>query len=282
MTKVLVTGSNGFIGSNLLPKLQVLGYEIIGLNSKDGDVASEITWENLPEVDVVIHLAAKSLVPESWEKSYDYLRCNLLGTLNALNYCKKHNSKLIFISSYLYGNPEILPIKESAKIIASNPYALSKKLAEDTCEFFSKNENINVDIIRPFNVYGPGQSNNYLIQTVISQIKNSDVINVKDLEPKRDYIFIDDVSDAIILSIQSTGNFNVFNLGSGESYSVLEIINLIQEQLGTNHPIVSSNERRKVEIMNTVADNSNAKNILNWKPKYSIKEGIKKILDLSI
>lgn len=279
MTKVLVTGSNGFIGSNLLPKLKILGYEVIALNRLDGDIALSITWENLPKVDVVIHLAAKSIVPESWKKNYDYIQCNLLGTLNALNYCKKHNAKLIFTSSYLYGNPETLPVNESAKIIASNPYGLSKKLAEDTCEFFAKNENIDVVIIRPFNIYGPGQSNDYLIQSVIYQVKNTDSINVKDLEPKRDYIFIDDVSDAIIQSIQVTGNFNIFNLGTGQSYSVLEIIDIIQDLFGTSHSVLSSDERRKGEIMDTVADNSRAQSLLNWSPKYSLKDGIKKIFD---
>lgn len=279
MSKILLTGSTGFVGKNLLPKLINLGYDVIQLSSKDGDIAKEETWINLPQTEIVIHLASKTSVPESWTKSYDYINCNLMGTVNALNYCKQHNSKLIFISSYLYGNPDQLPINENALLKPTNPYALSKLLSEQACEYYSKSENIETVILRPFNIFGPGQSDNYLIQFIISQLETSNIIKVKDLIPKRDYIYIDDFTDAIVKSLTLNSNFNIFNIGSGQSYSVKEVIDIIQKLLNTDASVESENERRKNEIMDTIADISMANKILNWSPKISFIEGIQNILN---
>jgi nucleoside-diphosphate-sugar epimerase len=279
MSKILLTGATGFVGLNLIPKLVNLGHEVIQLSSKNGDIAKEETWDNLPQIEIVIHLAAKTSVPESWNKSYDYINCNLLGTINALNYCKKNNAKLIFISSYLYGNPEELPIKENAALRPTNPYALSKLLSEQACEFYSKSENIKVTILRPFNVFGPGQSENYLIQSVISQVNKGDVIKVKDLIPKRDYVYIDDLTAAIVKSLALNSNFDIFNIGSGESYSVQDVINIVQNLVNKNSIVESSNERRKDEIMDTIADINKAKSILNWSPKVTFIEGIQNIIN---
>jgi GDP-4-dehydro-6-deoxy-D-mannose reductase len=279
MSKILITGSTGFVGKNLLPKLINLGYDVIQLSSKDGDIAKQETWINLPQTEIVIHLASKTSVPESWTKSYDYINCNLMGTVNALNYCKQHNSKLIFISSYLYGNPDQLPIDENASLKPTNPYALSKLLSEQACEYYSKSENIKIVILRPFNIFGPGQSNNYLIQFIISQLETSNIIKVKDLIPKRDYIYIDDFTDAIVKSLTLNSNFNIFNIGSGQSYSVKEVIDIIQNLLNTDASVESENERRKNEIMDTIADISMANKTLNWSPKISFIEGIQNILN---
>ncbi len=279
MSKILLTGSTGFVGKNLIPKLINLGYDVIQLSSKDGDIAKEETWINLPRTEIVIHLASKTSVPESWTKSYDYINCNLMGTVNALNYCKQHNSKLIFISSYLYGNPDKLPINENASLKPTNPYALSKLLSEQVCEYYSKSENIKIVILRPFNIFGPGQSDNYLIQFIISQLETSNIIKVKDLIPKRDYIYIDDFTDAIVKSLTLNSNFNIFNIGSGQSYSVKEVIDIIQNLLNTDASVESENERRKNEIMDTIADISLANKTLNWSPKISFIEGIQNILN---
>jgi|688.fasta_scaffold381924_2 GDP-4-dehydro-6-deoxy-D-mannose reductase len=279
MSKILLTGSTGFVGKNLLPKLINLGYDVIQLSSKDGDIVKEETWINLPQTEIVIHLASKTSVPESWTKSYDYINCNLMGTVNALNYCKQHNSKLIFISSYLYGNPDQLPINENASLKPTNPYALSKLLSEQACEYYSKSENIKIVILRPFNIFGPGQSDNYLIQFIISQLETINIIKVKDLIPKRDYIYIDDFTDAIVKSLTLNSNFNIFNIGSGQSYSVKEVIDIIQNLLNTDASVESENERRKNEIMDTIADISLANKTLNWSPKTSFIEGIQNILN---
>jgi GDP-4-dehydro-6-deoxy-D-mannose reductase len=279
MTKILVTGSNGFIGSNLIPKLHSAGYQVIPIDIHDGDIAKEETWKNLPGTNVVVHLAAKSFVPESWLNSHEYFRCNLLGTAAALNYCKTHHSRMIFLSSYMYGNAELMPINENAKLNPTNPYALSKKLAEELCAFYARNLGVETTILRPFNIYGPGQSENFMIQSVISQIIKGGAIHVKDLEPKRDYVYIDDVVNAILKAITIKSSWNTVNIGSGISYSVSEVIQILQDILGTNLPVVSGNERRQGEIMNTVADIEKAKEVLGWQPLINFHNGLRKIIE---
>ena len=278
MTKVLITGASGFIGKHLTRILNSQEFEVVSVDSSWGDVAEQSTWNKFPLVDKVIHLAGKSFVPASWEDPSLFIKSNVLGTIEALNYCKKNNASLVFLSSYMYGNPEFLPISETAKLEASNPYALSKKLAEEACNFYAKSHSLNITVLRPFNVYGTSQPVDFLIPSIISQIKNSDSILVKDLEPKRDYVYVVDLVHAIINAIRSIKGYKVYNIGSGVSYSVAELIDILQELAGTSLPIVSTMQRRKDEIMDTIASISLANEDLGWSPKTNLKDGLKELL----
>lgn len=279
MSKILITGATGFIGGHLVPAIEKAGHEVISLNSGSGDVADPSTWSKYPAADIVIHLAGKSFVPASWSDPSAFVQCNLMGTMEALNYCKKNNAKLVFLSSYLYGNPLTLPIAETATLAATNPYAFSKKLAEDACRFYAGNFGVDITIFRPFNVYGVGQPRDFLIPSIIRQVKNREDIHVKDLEPKRDYIYVQDVVSAVLAAIIRIKGFNVFNIGSGESYSVAELITLIQQISSTDLAVYSSGERRRDEIMNTVADITLASQKLNWSPQWSLKDGLRQVFD---
>lgn len=278
MSDVLVTGANGFIGSHLVKHLTSLGHLVFETTRKDGDIGKADTWNAFPRADVVIHLAARSFVPDSWNDISGFMKCNLAGTLEALNYCKSNNAHLIYLSSYLYGNPATLPIVEDATVSVNNPYALTKKLAEDTCRFYSESFGTKVTILRPFNVYGTGQSEQFLIPYLISQIKTKTEIHVKDLEPRRDYLYVDDLVRAIGLSIPYQQVFDVFNIGAGLSYSVQDLITIIQKHSGKDLPVFSDAERRKNEIMDTVADISKAKEKLGWHPVWDMSDGIKALL----
>jgi len=279
MNSILVTGSSGFIGKHLITALSKLKYNIYGVDYPDGDVVNKSTWDSYPKANVVVHLAAKSFVPDSWLNPEDYIKTNAISTTNALNYCKKNNAKLILLSSYLYGNPISLPIPESAPLCPTNPYALSKKIAEDICNFYCDKYGINAIILRPFNVYGPGQPNNFLIPEIIKKVKNDKVIIIKDLEPKRDFVYIDDLIGAILKVIKTNIiGCSTYNIGSGLSYSVKEIIDMIQKICNTNKPIYSKNERRQGEIMNTVADIKKTKTELGWEVHWSLQEGLLELI----
>ncbi len=277
MSKILVTGANGFVGKILCKTLTQLGHELIELTSGDGDITAATTWEKIPAVNIVIHLAAKTFVPDSWKQPDLFLQTNTFGTVQALEYCRKHQARMVFISSYLYGNPETLPIPETAKIYTPNPYALSKKTAEDYCKFYADSYAVKVVVIRPFNLYGAGQLTHFLIPEIILQVLKGKEIKIKDLEPKRDYIYITDFIDAIIRSL-NINEFQIFNIGSGISYSVGEIIEMVQKICGTDLLVISSAEKRQAEIIDTIADISKAKELLNWVPVTSMYDGLSAIV----
>ncbi len=278
MTKVLVTGATGFIGTHLITRLVAEAYEVFAPNSQSGDIASNSTWSAFPSAEIVIHLAAKTFVPDSWVDPTLFLETNLNGTVCALNYCRERRARLIFISSYLYGVPEKLPIPESANLHANNPYALSKKMAEEVCRFYSDYYGVGVTILRPFNIYGPGQSTKFLIPSVVEQVMADTELRVKDLEPRRDYLFIDDLIEAFLRVIQRPQRFEIFNIASGTSHSVGEVINLIQKIAQKQLPVHSDGERRQQEVMDTRADISRAREILDWYPRWSLNAGCARII----
>ena len=212
MKKILITGSLGFIGHHLLNALRGTNFQIFECNRSNGDLTLEISWENIEKCDYVIHLAGKSSIPDSWEDIHGFINNNINITVNVLNYCKQNNSKLIILSTYLYGNPFKLPIDELSETYTSNPYALSKRFSEELCKFYSDNFGVKITILRPFNVYGIGQSNKFLIPSLITQILNGSSIFIKDLEPKRDYVYIDDLIDSIIKSLSLDNQFEIFSL----------------------------------------------------------------------
>lgn len=278
VSDVLITGASGFVGRHVEKRLCELQYDVIAVDSSSGDVAEWGTWTRYPRADVVIHLAGRTYVPDSWNNPEEFFRTNLFGTICALRYCRQHRSNLIFASTYVYGVPGSLPISENATLRPSNPYAMSKKIAEDACRFYSEGYGLNVTILRPFNVYGPGQDCRFLIPSTIAQVRSGKCIEVEDLEPKRDYLYIDDLVSAFLAAIQRPARFDIFNVASGTSHSVSEIIQLIQEIAGTSLPIHCRGRRRQGEIMETVADIRRARDVLGWEPSRSLRDGCSRVM----
>lgn len=281
MKHILVTGSNGFIGSALTQHLSQLGYRIYEHNLSDGDISKDgsLRFCEKLNIDHVFHLAARTFVPDSWVYPQEFIRSNVLGTGQVLEFCRKSGASLTYISAYLYGNPESLPITEETPIKPNNPYALSKSMAEQQCMFYAKQYKVPTCIIRPFNIYGIGQDSNFLIPHIIHEVLHEKTIKVKDLVPRRDYIYLDDLVEALAKTVQYKKELGIFNISSGESYNVKDIIDVIQKLAGTNKEIQSENISRKNEIMDTRADNSLAKKELTWEPYHSLEKGMKKCLD---
>jgi GDP-4-dehydro-6-deoxy-D-mannose reductase len=279
MSTVLVTGANGFIGKAVCEKLKPF-HDVISFDRSVGDITNYETFRNLDKVEYVFHLAARTFVPNSWSETSDFLKSNIIGTANVLEFCKYNNIPLTFVSAYIYGKPDSLPIKEDALIKPNNPYALSKHMAEQLCSFYAAFHNLDITVIRPFNIYGPGQPNHFLIPKIVNMVKQKVEIELFDLAPKRDYIFIDDVVDVLVKTLElKLPGYNVFNIGSGNSLSVKEVVESIQSICGTSLPVISKEIQRKEELDNVYADISYSLNKLNWTPRTNFVEGIKKMID---
>lgn len=277
---IVVSGSEGFIGKKLIQKLRVSDINTTGVDKKIGfDITNFDNFLKLSDFDIFIHLASKIFIPDSFKDPYGFYHTNILGTLNSLEICRIRKAKMIFISSYIYGNPVYLPINEKHPVDSHSPYSLSKIIGEQLCKNYAKDFNIPVIIIRPFNCFGPGQSRNFLIPTIIEQAKTGK-ITLKDPIPKRDYIYVDDLTDLIIKTLKyNRNNFEIFNAAYGKSTSVVEVVETIVNAYNKHIKFNFTNQKRTNEVYDIVGDISKAESFLNWKPKIDFIKGIKLILD---
>jgi len=273
-----VTGGSGFIGSPLVRALK-RDHEVISLSQQHGDIAVPSTFERLDGVDYVFHLAARTFVPDAWQDPLGFLNTNVVGTANVLAYCKRVSAALTFVSGYVYGRSEALPITERAVPRPNNPYALSKYLGEQLCEFAARVDNLPTTVVRPFNVYGERQPDRFLIPSILRQVKAGDAIRLKDLAPRRDYVHVSDLVALLVTTmINPVDGFRVFNAGTGVSYSVGEIVDLVQRAAHTSLAVIDEGKQREQEIADVRADISAAKAALGWYPRISLADGLQQLL----
>ena len=280
--RILVTGSSGFVGRNLVEELKRHNVEVVtltDLKAKRDDIRDWKKIKEIRNIDIVYHLAAITSVPFSFENPRETYEVNVLGTLNILELCRLCNAdKIVFASSYVYGQPQYVPIDEEHPLQPTNPYARSKMLGEELCRAYNTDFGVKCIILRPFNIYGVGQNTDFLIPSIIAQLRYGK-IELKDPAPKRDFVYISDVIDAYIKAGEFKGNFEIFNIGYGTSYSVKEIVDKIIHLYGKDVKVKYSGERRKNEIMDTIADTKKAKDKLGWKPRVDIDNGLGNILN---
>lgn len=274
-SRVAVTGSSGFVGSHLVRKIKKLGAELLEIDKTNGSDILE--WSNIsgyPEFEVLVHLAGKTFVPDSYVTPREFLSNNIIGTINALELCRTRNARMIYASSYVYGHPLSLPINENHPMAAYNPYSEGKIIGERLCESYHRDFGLRVIVLRFFNIYGVGQRGDFLIPSIIEQSKMGQV-KLKNETPKRDFVYIEDAVEAYVKAMEySRTPFEVFNIGGGESYSVREIAEKIVAYFGGGIPISFSGEQRRNEVVNVVADISKASKMLGWKPKIRIEQGL--------
>jgi len=275
---IAVTGSSGFVGRRLVSRLEQAGHQVVAL-----DIASGVdltNWEQVkrtPAVDYVFHLAARTFVPAAFEDPQSFYHTNLISTLNTLELCRRNSARFIYASSYVYGAPQYLPVDEQHPTGAHNPYAQSKLMGEELCQAYWRDFSISSCILRPFNIYGSGQPESFLIPEIIQKARAGSVC-LKDSRPKRDFVYVDDVVDAYMACLNfSKPGLETFNIGSGESVSVEEVARTIAKLLGCDD-ISFLGEHRPNEVLDTVADITKAREILNWEPAISLEQGIKRCL----
>ena len=226
--KVVVTGSNGFIGRHLCRQLDAPGIELQSTRrrlskSHTGDHYDnhiDVTnidklHESIKEADIIVHLAAKSSVPDSFNNPYETYYTNILGTLNLLELARRRNvSNFLFISTYIYGQPKYLPVDEKHQVNPHSPYQRSKLAAEKLCENYSHDFGVNVVTLRPFYVYGPNSRSYSFISSAIRQIKNSGTVVLSGERTARDFLYVSDLVKLIEIIIKNfPKGYNVYNVG---------------------------------------------------------------------
>ena len=291
--KSLITGGAGFIGCHLAERLVELNHKVIILDNlstgrkrnldkikhKVKFIKCDISKHNnlakyFNKVDFIFHLAALADIVPSIENPKSYFSSNVDGTLNVLQACKKIKIKkfIYAASSSCYGIPKIYPTPEISKINPQYPYALTKWLGEELVMHWHKVYKLNTISLRFFNLYGTRSrtAGTYgaMFGTFLAQkLAGLPFTVVGNGNQKRDFTFISDAVDAIILAAKSNFSGEVFNVGSGKSVSVNRIIKL----LGGKKIFIA---KRPGEPNNTFADIKKIKKSLNWLPKVNIEQGI--------
>ncbi len=301
---VFVTGAGGFIGSHLVEKLVELGANVTALvkyNSMNrwgyvdffkesikekikvisGDLMdADFLRKNMEDIDIVFHLGALIAIPYSYTAPRHNFETNVIGTLNVMEAAKENSVKKVIhtSTSEVYGTPDKLPIKEGSELKGQSPYSASKIGADKVAESYYYSFGLPVLILRPFNTYGPRQSARAIIPTIISQALKNDKIVIGNSKPTRDFNFVYDLVDAFIKAAKTNIVGETINIGTGKEVSILELAEKIKEIVNKNIELVHDKERyrpSKSEVNRLCADNSKAKELLKWGPKYSLDDGLK-------
>lgn len=276
MEKILVTGSFGFIGKKIVNRLDKAKVITDSNNSERIDLQNREQVMRLDSTDMVIHLGGKT--PQDELKWSEYFDNNVIGTLNVLEYCiKKKVKKMIYVSSYVYGNPKYCPVDEKHPINPHNAYTESKYLGERLCEFYCNRSDLNIIILRPFNIFGESMRDGFLITNLINSVKTGKKVTVINKNSKRDFLHVDDFVDLVVKLIDCDFKFEVFNVGSGVSYSFEDVVKKI-EKIISQKINIDYEESKEIFIDEIISDISKVKNKTNWKPRIKFDDGLEKML----
>ena len=299
--KCLVTGGTGFIGSHLCEKLLEKKHEVICLDDLSGSsfenvrhlyskkgflfVNGDIRDKNLMrtlKADVIFHLAAQISVDKSIVDPEDTISRNILGTLSVLETARINNSRVIHASSCeVYGTAQRTPQNENHPTDPASPYALSKLAADKLCKVYHDTYSMPITVLRCFNVFGPRQS--YTSYGAVISIFTNRVLNGKpplihgNGNQTRDYSYVDNVIDAYMKAMKKKFN-GVVNVGSGNEVNIKDLAKKIISLCGSEMKPVHD-ESRPNDIMRSVCDSTEAKNMLEWTPTVSLDEGLKKYVE---
>jgi len=306
-SRAVISGAGGFIGSHLvealldrgIPTLALVRYTSSGsvgfLQARSDDPLLEIARgdvrdadflsSHLRDGDVVFHLAALISIPHSYEAPRNYLDTNVLGTLNMLEACRKAKVKrLIHTStSEVFGTAAYVPIDEKHPIKTQSPYAASKHAADKFVQSYVCSFDMPAVTVRPFNTFGPRQSQRAVISTIIEQALVSRRIRLGNLAPRRDFTFVADTVSGFIAAAEADDSAIglEINLGTGRDVSIGEIAATIRDLIDMEIPIESDPERLRPEaseVLRLLSDNSLAGNRLGWSPRVSLEEGLQRTI----
>jgi len=303
--KVLITGSDGFIGSHLVERflkekcvvrafvfynsfnswgwLDTLPKEVLNqVEIFAGDIRDPFTVKKaVKDVNIICHLAALIGIPYSYIAPDSYIDTNVKGTLNVVQAAKNSNLEKVIITSTseTYGSAIYVPIDEKHPYQPQSPYSASKISADHIAMSYYHSFDLPISIIRPFNTYGPRQSTRAIIPTIITQIlKGKKAIELGSLFPTRDFTYVLDLCEAYVKMCKNDNiKGEIINVGSSNEISIKDLANLIKELMDSDIEIISTDKRKrpeKSEVSRLFADSSKARELIDWKPKKSLREGL--------
>jgi len=307
---ILVTGGAGFIGSNLVDRLLDMGHSVavvdsfspfydISIKRKNLDYAHSFDNFSLYEIDVrdselisevfvlnhfdtVVHLASKAGVRPSIRLPRAYFDVNVNGTINILEECRQHNIKnfIYASSSSVYGNSRSVPFKETDNVdFPISPYAASKKTGELICHNYHHLYGINIFALRFFTVYGERNRPDMGMYKFLHAINEGRTIQLYgNGEPLRDYTYVKDIVDGVIKSLEKVNGFEIFNLGESQTISVNGLIKVFEDKLGRK-AVTEMLDMQPGDMMETYADISKAKKMLDYNPHTSVEDGVEKLIE---
>jgi NAD dependent epimerase/dehydratase len=307
MKKILVTGSEGFIGSHLVEKLVMDGFRVRAfiqynfrsdkgwlknLESKNvefffGDIRDyDSVLLAFHQVDIVIHLAALISIPHSYDTPYSFIDTNVKGTYNILEASRKNTIERVLITSTseVYGSAITTPMNEHHPLQAQSPYAATKIAADRLAESYYKSFGVPVTIVRPFNTFGPRQSTRAIIPRVITQLlRNPLQVKLGSLFPIRDFNFVEDVVDAFISILNTDAAIGQeINIASGNGISIADVVDIIAKEIGIKYKIVEVLDRVRPELSEVdrlIGDASKLKNLTGWSAKHNFVSGLRKTIE---
>ena len=302
--EVLITGGCGFIGSEIVKQLSLIGANVTILDNLSsgkekyiekfsnvkliiGDLVDyDLVKDVVKNKEYIINAAALPFIPDSFHIPKKFFEVNVNGTINiALATIKEKKAKRFvhISSSEIYGTAKYTPMDENHPTTPQSTYAVSKLAGERVVFTMHKEHNFPAVIIRPFNSFGPNITQPYIIPEIISQIERSDVIKLGNLNAKRDLTYVSDTVNGIILSLVKEGIVGeVINIGSQRSYSIKDLVYLISDIMGKKVSIeIESSRFRPYDVDTLICNYERANKILGWKPEITVREGLKNTIEWS-
>lgn len=298
---VVVTGAGGFIGSHLVERLLALGANVtafVRYNSRNdpgflvphtkeirivsGDIRDpDAVRTSLEGADAVFHLAALTGIPYSYVHPIEVFEVNAHGTLNVVVGARDAGVRRVVVTSTseVYGSARYVPIDEKHPKQPQSPYSASKIASDAIALSFHAAFQLPVTVVRPFNTYGPRQSDRAIIPTILSQALTQPKITIGNTKPTRDFTYVSDTVEGFLCLASSDASVGQeINLGTGTEVSIGDLVRRINAIVGRDLPVQVNDNRvrpESSEVNRLLSNNSMARDLVGWSPRVTLDEGIR-------
>lgn len=301
--RVLVTGASGFIGSHVVRRLVEQGAEVHGLTSTvsavypvrlvplreritlhEGNLIDRSAMDAVGDKvrpEYVLHLGAFTHVGKSWQRVDECVQANVQGTVNLLQALARFEPRRFVYTgtSEIYGDTGV-PFREDARVNPISPYSVTKYAGERFCRMFHQSYGWSIVMLRPFNVYGPGQTPDRIVPEIIVRALRREELKMTEGHQTREFNFVEDIADGFVLAATAPAvDGEILNLGCGEELSMRHVAQTILDIMGNPiEPQFGALPERPTEIHRMFSDSTKARAALGWSPRHSLAQGLEKTI----